>query len=749
MKFRGDIQGARGIGVLIILLAHVGVSQLHGGYVLVDLFFAVSGFVITAMLIAEHKHRLSQGQHGFSLLGFYLRRLKRIFPIATVGIVTTVLLAYLVWNQVAAKKVFSDGIWAFFSLANFHEISKATDYFAQNVSHSPLQHYWTLAVEEQFYLLWPLLMLIALRLAGRTRDWRTLGLLVITPVFITSLAYSIYFSSQNPTAAYFSTFTHAWELAAGAMLAFACEYPRFVAWFTPPLRVSVIFISGWVVVLGTAFVLPAGISYPGAVALIPILATLAVLACGAADGSGVMSLVDNKLLRYFGDISFSLYVFHWPVVVFTKILLPTLAPGILKVVQVSVAVAVAALAYAFIERPLRGLVIGIPQAARADFRAKRRELERATRKQAVRALAWTVGASLCAAVVMSQAPNLGDTSGKAASTKIVKAEVKHWQTTKRGIPTGMQTQYPADTNLDEISGAQQTLALPSNQSGTGSGVQALNNGKALTNKVNPAWFESWKRASFEWKRDSWSCLPETVDICGVGSTDAKFRVLVAGDSHAYQFADGLKLWAAANPDLQVILAARQNCPFSTNPTIQYPQSAQNTKQNQAACAELRRALVGRLLNSGAFTLAIISDATGSLVSSRSDGVGRTAAISALRKNFISSTQVLKRSAKSIVLWDTIVGWQNPAECLNRDLSNWVDCSKRPASLDQTQASYASLAKSAGVEVYHLSSALCTPKLCPLFLGKLAVTPDGGHISQEMGAALMPVLVPRIETLLRR
>ncbi|MDG4780375.1 acyltransferase [Micromonospora sp. WMMD961] len=212
--FRGDVEGLRALAVVLVLVGHASQQLVPGGFVGVDVFFVISGFLITGLLVAE----VNRTGH-LSLIGFYGRRAKRLLPAAVVVLIGTLLLTFAFlprtrWSATGWDVVFS-GLYAM----NWRLAEQSVDYLAANRAPSILQHFWSLGVEEQFYLVWPLLLAAAVWL-GRRRYARTGYLLIaLTLVAVPSFAWSVWLTEDNPARAYFVTTTRMWELALGGFLA--------------------------------------------------------------------------------------------------------------------------------------------------------------------------------------------------------------------------------------------------------------------------------------------------------------------------------------------------------------------------------------------------------------------------------------------------------------------------------------------------------------------------------------------------
>lgn len=316
---RLDIQGLRAVAVLVVVADHV-FHVPRGGFVGVDVFFVISGFLITGLLLRE-----VQRTGSISFSKFYERRAKRILPAAAIVIFATVVGAIVLFSRSDAKDVVKDGIFSALFVGNWRFAEQGTDYFQLGTTPSPLQHFWSLGVEEQFYIVWPWALLLIVALAMRVAGWsfartRTVAVLVIAAITVGSFVWALYETQNNPTYAYFSTFSRAWELGLGALLAFVPSLDlsrtvrRLAAWLgVVGIAVSVVVISG------------DSVYWPAPLALLPVLSTMLVVLAGsgAANEAHVPFLLRNRVSVYIGDISYSLYLWHFPVAILLLSLLPS------------------------------------------------------------------------------------------------------------------------------------------------------------------------------------------------------------------------------------------------------------------------------------------------------------------------------------------------------------------------------------------------------------------------------------------
>jgi peptidoglycan/LPS O-acetylase OafA/YrhL len=315
-RFRPDIEGLRAIAIVAVLLAHAGVPFLAGGYVGVDVFFVISGFLITGLLIRE-----LEGTGTISLRGFYARRAKRLLPLSAVLLVAVGVLSMILLSPLRNTEVAGDIIASALYVANWHFAAQSVDYFAQGLEPSPVLHLWSLAIEEQFYVVWPGLMLaVTWFFRRRGHSVRPILWVAVTAIFVGSLIYGIALTDDKPAFAYFSTFARAWELGLGAALALigTVKLPR--------LGAAALGWAGVAAIVYASFVFNGETSFPGTAALVPTLGAAALILSGtalAATAGGVTGVkagagwvLSLAPVRYVGRISYSWYLWHWPFIIF-------------------------------------------------------------------------------------------------------------------------------------------------------------------------------------------------------------------------------------------------------------------------------------------------------------------------------------------------------------------------------------------------------------------------------------------------
>ena len=303
-KFRPDVQGLRAVAVVLVVLFHAHVPGLTGGYVGVDVFFVISGFVITGVLLRE---RAATG--STSILSFYGRRLRRIIPAATLVIIAAVVASYAVLGPLSGNQTAVDAWWASVFLINIHFASVGTNYSSSQLPPSVLQNYWSLAVEEQFYLVYPTIFLVVAGLSRGVSLRRRLGV-VLSIAVVASFALSVVQTHNDPTAAYFSPLPRVWELGLGGLVALGTVSLRRL----PSRLAAALSWTGLGAIVLSAFAFSSSTPYPGWAVAVPVIGTALVIAGGVAESAyGAERLLRLRPFQWMGLVSYSLYLWHWPV----------------------------------------------------------------------------------------------------------------------------------------------------------------------------------------------------------------------------------------------------------------------------------------------------------------------------------------------------------------------------------------------------------------------------------------------------
>ena len=332
--YRSDIDGLRAIAVLAVVLYHFFPTQVPGGYVGVDVFFVISGYLITQIILGK----LVTQQ--WSIVDFYVRRIRRILPAVTVMLIATIGVGWLFfasteWQQLGQHV--AAGVGFFANVLLYTDVN----YFNSDITYKPLLHLWSLGVEEQFYIGWP----IALAVAYQQR--RNLGYLMVGVVLVSFLC-NIMLVAHDPDAAFYLPFARMWELAIGGLLALRALTPQ-----TPLTHMQrhMLSLSGLVAIIASCWLFDNTILFPGYWALIPVLGATALIAAGP-QGLVNAQLLSRRLMIQIGLISFPLYLWHWPVLRFGSLFVEKIT-GLQAVLLIALSIGLAIVSYLAVEKPLR------------------------------------------------------------------------------------------------------------------------------------------------------------------------------------------------------------------------------------------------------------------------------------------------------------------------------------------------------------------------------------------------------------
>jgi peptidoglycan/LPS O-acetylase OafA/YrhL len=691
--FRRDIQGLRAVAVLLVVLNHAGVPGLEGGYVGVDVFFVISGFVITQSLLS------SENRQGISIRSFYAARARRILPLSTLVIVATAVSSLFLLNYIRAEQVAQDALAATFFLANFHFSAQGTDYFSSDVPPSPFQHFWSLAVEEQFYLVWP--WLLGILVFGFTRKstgpfhkvpsnrvLAILGLLIVV-----SFGWSVIQTAELATVAYFSPLTRAWELAAGATLAVGAVHLSKLPW-------KLLAAGSWVGlagVLGSAFLLDEKTSFPGYAVALPVLSTILIIAGGTASykNSGAGLVLELAPFRAIGNWSFSIYLWHWPILVIAAGYLgrDMTLPENLAVIALSVAISY--VTYTFIERP-----------------SQRSTWLKNDREKSLALWPAALAITLC-------------------SLLFVNESLQGWES-DRAAAAAMAA--PASTPLAD-SDATDPAADAVRES-----VRAAANGVTLPIALTPAVDEIGDDVD-ELAGCSAASGDTESEVCAYGDPDAGRSIAVIGDSHALHWIPAFDLIGKSS-GWTIFPVVKHGCTAS-DVTLMYSNGAPNTE-----CDVWRAWAYEKVDSLGVDTVIISTSIPGSIAGE--SGVGLTDsdidAMSRLWADGVaaSATRLGATGAEVVVLSDAPGVQEAPAECLlARDATmstcTWPQSQRSIILNDATRAG----ASAAGVDHMDLTPWFCDSKSCPLVIGTTIAYRDKSHVSTTYAAQLAEPLSDRL------
>ena len=299
VNYRKDIDGLRAVAVLAVVLFHLEFTFLPGGFVGVDVFFVISGYLITKILTRQI------GNNAFSFIEFYARRVKRLMPAALAVIATTIIFAYFILTPDKYVELAKSGVMATVLSVNFW-FAFNSGYFDQSSELSPFLHLWSLAVEEQYYFVMPVILVAAAKFGKKSFFW--------TVLLITSSSFlmSAFTSAKYPDTSYYLLHTRAWELGAGGLISFIP-----IQYFLHRLS-SIFQILGLSLVFFSCVFISASDVFPGSIALLPVLGSCLLILFGS-EKSAIGKLLCSKLVVLLGKSSYSIYLWHWPIVVFYRV----------------------------------------------------------------------------------------------------------------------------------------------------------------------------------------------------------------------------------------------------------------------------------------------------------------------------------------------------------------------------------------------------------------------------------------------
>ncbi len=703
--FRPDIEGLRAVAVLAVVLYHAGATVIGGGYVGVDVFFVISGFLITTNLYRELERtgRISYGQ-------FYGRRMIRLLPASSLVVLATVAAAWEWMSPLVARAVSLDALTAVGYGINVRLAVQGTDYLAATREPSPLQHFWSLAVEEQFYFVWPLL-LVAGSAVWLRRDRpsraaspsggqaafgsRRSAAVVLCVLAAGSLALCVWQTGHSQPWAYFGIQARAWELAAGALVALAAarlsRLPAFVAGAAMWL--------GLCAVLASALLYTDATPFPGYAAVLPVGGAALVIAGGCAGSArGARAVLGIGPLQAFGRLSYSWYLWHWPVLTIARSV-----AGHPLTVWLGLGLAVGSLLPAwlsmrFVENPVR--------------------FHPLLRRRPRRGLA--LGAALSALTVGSAVLFLGlpmrlGGSGTGADTAAAVA-------VKASADPAAQLAEARRQLAALIAASAPVTAMPANLvPPVASAAQDLPADKGCLASL-----------------DDTSTATAIAQGCDrYGDKESATTLVLFGDSHTEQWFDAVNAVATERHWRLVVLTKSGCTPANAlttkiNARRAFTECATWREDAFRVMASLKPALV--LMSTRTYLSAPV-DARNVPVKGDADQLWTAAMID-------SATRVQKLGARVALMQDTPdPGGTSVPNCVAAHTSAIDKCALAVKSVvyDGRRSALAAAAKSAGAAVIDPTGWFCTDTLCPAVIGDTLVYRDGSHVTATYVKLLAPLL----------
>jgi len=705
--FRPDVEGMRGLAVLVVVLFHAGVVSVSGGFVGVDVFFVISGFLITGLLVREHE----RSDH-IDLLKFYSRRMRRLLPAGVVVMVVTLVVALPVVAPLDRSSVSLDAAASALSVANIRFALASGDYFATVTTPSPFLHFWSLSVEEQFYLVWPAMILLVAR--GVHSPRRVMVALMV--IFATSFASNLFLTDNAPNWAFYSLPTRAWELALGGMLAVGATALARI-----PDRV--VGVAGWfglaaIVVASLAF--DPSMPYPGMAVLLPCLGSAALIA-GGSRTLGPGWLMSIRPMGFLGKISYSLYLVHWPILVLAPLVVGRELDDAARAALVGVAVILAWVSWKFIETPFR---TGLPNLARRPGRTVSVGLT-----SVVSVAVLSVGLSFGMAPVDTVAAfdtSVTDTSSAdPTSNETAEPTDEPWT-------DGAATPTPATRPTSGPAGTDAPAATPV------APIDIANTG-ALPADVRPTLAKA--RSDEERLRRDGCLAFESVTVpprCVYGVKDGAFTIALVGDSHAAHWFPAIER-LAKHEGWRVVTFVKVSCPF-----IDMPVRNLLLKRKYRECDTFNDATIARLKTLKP-DLTLVS-------SSRVATHPMTAADDTVAAKGAAVGRMLARvPGRVAIIVDTPYAKRDIPGCLSSHKDDIGACaiSHKDAFTGDLGAVEALAAEASGAGLIDLTARICVKDPCPVVVNDMIVYRDEAHLTATFARSLAPALGAAIAALLAK
>ena len=688
---RADIQGLRAVAVILVVVFHLWPAALPGGYVGVDVFFVVSGFLITAHLVREVERTGS-----VSLARFWARRARRLLPASLTVLLVTAGAVWLVAPAGAAGRFLGEVVASAVYVENLALAGSSVDYLAAEASASPVQHFWSLSVEEQFYLVWPVLILVAIALGSRRglasvralTPRRRIGL-VLGIVVAASAIWSVVFTARDPSPAYFVATTRAWEFGAGGLLALAA--PVLAARGRDNGARSVLGWAGLAAIVLAAAAYGASTPFPGFAAALPVAGTLAVIAAAQPGGRFAPTrMLSLGPVQRLGDLSYGVYLWHWPLIVLVPLWLGrvlTVGDGVLLA---GASIVLAAATERWVENPIRSGAL-----------AARRPRDTVA-----------VLAAAMAVVVILPLSTLGLAEHR------LEAEQQRIESLVARAPECL-------------------------------GAAALGSDDCAATETVAAVVPDPSLAGASPKRCITGIRSADLTVCSYGApADRATRtVALIGDSHAEQWLPALAD-LASHRNWALVVLAKSSCPFGPDQRFEEGMSADVLTEMNESCASWNSKALDWVDEHPEVSVVVTATrARNAVVADESDEDWRDTAIRQYRERWAELPSTVEHI---IVLRDTPRMPDDYLPCVAESGGDAADACAvdRLVAVDRDPAAEAAVGSAdPRVGLVDLTEYFCPDALCRPVIGGVLAYSDSHHISWVYASTLVPYLAEGIDAVM--
>ncbi|MBV6492771.1 MAG: hypothetical protein LDLANPLL_00772 [Turneriella sp.] len=687
IAYRNDLQGLRALAVIAVLFFHIWPDSFRGGFIGVDVFFVISGFLITTLLIVEIEKtgRLDLGN-------FWARRMRRLLPAATLVIIVSLFLAFKYMPETdwlnTTKQAFASSLY----FQNWMLVLQSVDYMAREASATLVQHYWSLSIEEQFYIAWPLIIFLAVAIGrGTLRSIRSVALIFSTVILVASFSISAFVYLGAPHG-YFTSTTRAWELSLGATLAIL--WPRIQ--LDPIFRVILSWV-GLTLVVASVFVIKQDQNFPGYIALLPTFGTVFLILGNQASGAAG-TLLGYQPMRFVGDISYAVYLWHWPLVVVSKQIpeIAKLSSGLQAAFIIATTFILSILTKYFVEDPFRTGVLTF------GLRTKNRKIF-------VRSSIIT---ALCLILLSSS-----------LSTYKWIEEDKRWTELKNREKEIIHPpdDYPGARAMDAVNPA----PVPEGK-------------KVIPNPTIAEYNMDGKHAHCMGLTGSYAIRP-----CEFGNRNGERFIVLAGDSHAMQYGTALEKVATLH-NWRLLVLTKPACPFGEFP-VYYE------GWERAECTFWKKEVL-KLITAQKPDLLIIGTARAGLFGQIASPEKQIAGYKSYWQKFLDAGIRVAVIRDNPLMRGGKYSYMTPAGCVLSRSKSVSDCKNPRKKALESLKDYLVTVQEAmkdTVSLIDLSNYFCDAEFCYSVIGNILVYRDYHHITDVYGKTLAPYLDKIVQNLLKK